>query len=333
MKIFKIALALAGAMLASQGQTFDLTHLAIKAVSGAIHVPASNPHGQRVKIGQNAEVDPANLQLPASTGSFSACQATFANGEPPRGGSTEHAARPLCFNGFAVLYSPKTKTPIYSAEVLNRERIHQAKGEQRTNVFFEDARLPLSERALLNDYRGSGYDRGHTSPAGDQASPESMGQSFSLANMVPQSQENNRFAWADIEKATRKYVERASGNVYVITGPAYEKGQCPFVLVAQRQLQAKGFIVPSDPGETVREAVIKAGFKAPYRYDADACTIGASKVAVPSYLFKLVYDANTKRAWAHWLQNTDWAKVGKPISYEELVQRTGINFLPGYKAI
>jgi endonuclease G len=41
----------------------------------------------------------------------------------------------------------------------------------------------------------------------------------------------------------------------------------------------------------------------------------------------LVYDPSTKRAWAHWLDNTDDAKVGKPISYEELVVRNGIEFL------
>lgn len=59
-------------------------------------------------------------------------------------------------------------------------------------------------------------------PAADMATPEAMAQSFSLANMVPQSPENNRTAWANIEKATRKYVMRASGDVYVITGPVFD---------------------------------------------------------------------------------------------------------------
>lgn len=57
--------------------------------------------------------------------------------------------------------------------------------------------------------------------------------------------------------------------------------------------------------------------------------IGPNQVWVPNYLFKLVYDPSTKRAWAHWLENSDSARVGKPISYDELVRRTGIDFMPG----
>jgi endonuclease G, mitochondrial len=59
-------------------------------------------------------------------------------------------------------------------------------------------------------------------------------------------------------------------------------------------------------------------------------TIGPDRVWVPQHLFKLVYDPSTNRIWAHWLDNSDGARVGKPISYEELVRRTGIQFLPGH---
>ena len=60
-----------------------------------------------------------------------------------------------------------------------------------------------------------------------------------------------------------------------------------------------------------------------------AQTIGANQVAVPTHLFKLVYDANTGRAWAHWQQNADSARAGPPISYGELVQRVGMELLAG----
>lgn len=58
-------------------------------------------------------------------------------------------------------------------------------------------------------------------------------------------------------------------------------------------------------------------------------TIGNNRVWVPQHLFKLVYDPSTNRAWAHWQDNNEDAKAGKPISYEELVKRTGVEFLPG----
>ena len=58
-------------------------------------------------------------------------------------------------------------------------------------------------------------------------------------------------------------------------------------------------------------------------------SIGPGQVHVPKYLFKLVYDERQGRAWAHWHLNSDATRASKPISYTELVQRTGIEFLPG----
>jgi len=51
-------------------------------------------------------------------------------------------------------------------------------------------------------------------------------------------------------------------------------------------------------------------------------------VRVPRYLFKLVYDATTGRSWAHWQENREGERVSAPISYRELVRRTGVEFLP-----
>lgn len=44
-----------------------------------------------------------------------------------------------------------------------------------------------------------------------------------MANIVPQAAQNNRGVWAkSVEKATRHYVERSAGEIYVLTGPAYK---------------------------------------------------------------------------------------------------------------
>ena len=58
-------------------------------------------------------------------------------------------------------------------------------------------------------------------------------------------------------------------------------------------------------------------------------TIGAGRVWVPSHLYKLVYDAAENKAWAFWVENTNEARMIRPISYEDLVQRVGIEFMPG----
>jgi len=219
----------------------------------------------------------------AQPNDFSNCPQFFAGGVAPVIANLEaRHPRALCFDAFAVMYSGTTKTPVYVAERLNRTQLTDAQDEKRTNRFYEEARLPSAERSHLNDYKASGYDRGHMAPAADMPTAQAMAQSFSLANMVPQAPVNNRKTWAGIEKATRKYAMRAQGDVYVISGPVFDK---------------------------------------------NPATIGAGNVAVPGHLFKLVYDSATHKAWAYWVENVDSARASRPISYAELLQRTGMQLL------
>ena len=70
-------------------------------------------------------------------------------------------------------------------------------------------------------------------------------------------------------------------------------------------------------------------FTGPVYPDSGSQVIGHGRVWVPSHLYKLVYDAGANRAWAHWVDNDNEARAEKPITYTELVRRTGIEFLPG----
>lgn len=213
---------------------------------------------------------------------FANCPQFFAKASPPIA-KPQPKLRALCFDAFAILHSGITKTPIYVAQKLTRTSIADA-NEKRHDKFYEEARLPRDERATLEDYKHSGWSRGHMAPAGDMPTASAMAQSFSLANMVPQAIKHNGGAWANtVEKATRHYAARARGNVYVITGPVFES----------------------------------------------KLVIGTGQVAVPTHLFKLVYDEERNVAWAHWHANSDETRGSKPISYAELVRRTGIEFLPG----
>ncbi len=127
----------------------------------------------------------------------------------------------LCFNGFAVMYSGVTRTPLWSAEYLDRARLNQAKLIDREDSFHEESRLPTSMRAKVADYSGSGYDRGHLAPNGNMANRSQQYDSFSLANIAPQSPRNNRYIWRNIESATR-YLTQQYGEVYSVTGVAFK---------------------------------------------------------------------------------------------------------------
>lgn len=68
-------------------------------------------------------------------------------------------------------------------------------------------------------------------------------------------------------------------------------------------------------------------FTGPY-YAQQPETIGEGRVAIPSHIYKVVYDATSGRSWVHWHENTPNFKAGPPISYADFVQRTGLHLLP-----
>lgn len=82
------------------------------------------------------------------------------------------------------MYSGVTKTPIWSAEYLTKEKI--AAKLPRKDSFHPESKLPSSERAELSDYARSGYDRGHMTPSADMGMASAQAETFTLANMVPQ---------------------------------------------------------------------------------------------------------------------------------------------------
>ncbi|MGU3408244.1 DNA/RNA non-specific endonuclease [Methylobacterium brachiatum] len=161
----------------------------------------------------------AVLALAGSAEAEVTCPALFADGLAPVLTNSKLAARtvPLCFEAFAVLHSGVTRTPLYSAEHLTRASVAEARKVARDDAFHEETRLPEAERASLEDYVRSGFDRGHLAPAGDMPTLSAQAESFSLANIVPQNRVLNRGLWADIEEGTRRLASRR-GSIFVVTG-------------------------------------------------------------------------------------------------------------------
>ncbi len=156
-----------------------------------------------------------------SSSNNSECLNQFYRDEPPilTKESLKKNSYPLCFNGFNVMYSGVSKTPLWTAEYLSPSRLSQK--IKREDNFHEEMRVSSNHRALLADYRGSGYDRGHMSPNADMPTKASQSDSFSLANMVPQAPKNNQQVWRELEEATRAMVTKQKKDVYVVTGPMF----------------------------------------------------------------------------------------------------------------
>jgi endonuclease G len=89
---------------------------------------------------------------------------------------------------------------------------------QRTNDFREDPAVSTGS-ATLADYHGSGYDRGHLSPAADNsANAQAMSESFYMSNMSPQTPGFNRGIWRSLEELFRTWSASHDGMYVVAAG-------------------------------------------------------------------------------------------------------------------
>ena len=90
--------------------------------------------------------------------------------------------------------------------------------------FIVDDEVP-APRAELVDYKGSGYDRGHMCPAGDNKwGFEPMKESFFLTNICPQDHNLNCGDWNELEIACRNWANKY-GDIYIVAGPILYKGK------------------------------------------------------------------------------------------------------------
>ena len=140
----------------------------------------------------------------------------------------------ICRLGYAVNYNYGTKVAHFVVEHIKATDL--VKTANRKDDFRMDPLVDDDKEATLEDYAGSGYDRGHIAPAADFShSAEEMSESFYLTNMMPQVPNNNRGIWKKTEGMARDYAEKY-GEVYVISGTIYE---------GERVVMGNNVLVPS----------------------------------------------------------------------------------------
>jgi endonuclease G len=127
--------------------------------------------------------------------------------------------------GYTLCYVEEYEQASWVAYQLTSAQI---KGKnERENDFRPDPEVSTGS-AVPDDYRGSGYDRGHLAPAADfKLSGTLMSESFFMSNMSPQVPDFNRGIWEKLESRVRTWVKRDE-VLYIVTGPVL-KGNMAYI--------------------------------------------------------------------------------------------------------
>ena len=197
---------------------------------------------------------------------------------------------------FVLLYDTTTLVPQWVSYRLTQADLDGY--AERTDDFRPDPELPVGHRSELEDYRLSGYDRGHMAPAADfTRSPEAMSMTFLLSNMAPQRPALNRGIWATLEGEVRILAQR-NATLWVLTG-------CLFLDSLSRRSFPQVFI-------------------------------GPHRVAVPTHFFKVILcerQDGSRQMYAFVLANSASALPGPPKQYLTSVDAvealSGLDFFSG----
>jgi len=117
---------------------------------------------------------------------------------------------------YALSYNRERGTANWVAWQLNQNWLGNI---ERQDDFRADDSLPENwYRVKANDYTGSGYDRGHMVPSADRtATVEDNSATFLMTNIIPQTPDNNRGAWRELEEYCR-YLVKQGKELYIIAG-------------------------------------------------------------------------------------------------------------------
>ncbi|CAD5939760.1 Nuclease [Planktothrix agardhii] len=117
---------------------------------------------------------------------------------------------------FVLSYNSTTGTANWVSWQLNSSWVGIVK---RQNNFRPDETLPPGwYQVQSNDYRGTGYDRGHLVPSGDRTNNlDQNSTTFLMTNIIPQAPELNRGIWSDLEKECREWIKKGK-ELYIIAG-------------------------------------------------------------------------------------------------------------------
>ena len=162
-----------------------------------------------------------------------------------------------------------------------------------SDPFQPDPDLPAGQRTELDEYKGSGYQRGHICASADRLnSKEANEQTFYLSNIMPQSGALNEGIWLEMENKVQSWGKDKDfrQTLYVVKGGTIDDANI-------RAYTQTGMVVPK------------------YFYMALLCEDPQGEY----------------KAMAFWVEHTSRNESGRPLrnyvkSVRELEQLTGIDF-------
>ena len=122
-------------------------------------------------------------------------------------------------DGYSLSYYEAHEQAEWVAYELKKSQLSDAKYKR---PYFQIDEAVSTGAAHWQNYKNSGYDRGHLCPAGDRNySLEAYNETFLTSNISPQKHEFNAGVWNSLEQTIRFWAKKYDG-VFIVTGGILE---------------------------------------------------------------------------------------------------------------
>lgn len=157
------------------------------------------------------------------------------------------------YRDYVLSYNEEHEQAEWVAYLLTRENLEKP-WNKRSDNFMPDARVKTGS-STPDDYRNSGYDRGHLVPAADMAyDVESQQETFFMSNISPQARNFNKGIWRELEELTRNWAKKFK-ELYVVTGPVLTQEPKGYIGDNEVSVPAAYFKVLLDLAEPEQKAI------------------------------------------------------------------------------
>ncbi len=215
---------------------------------------------------------------------------------------------------YIINYDKDLKVPTWVAYRLRDSDVVPA---DRLNCFRTDIRLPdPADSPACEDYKDSGFDRGHLVPRSDMNRSEAaMINTFMFTNMAPQIGTGfNRDFWRHLESRVKKWAKDRR-EIYVITGSIFDRDNN-----GARDADDDPIKEVTEPGS---EVAVPSHFFKIVMTDLPNESVDSIAIILPHQVFTFATNA---------LALKDQELENHIVSIRDVEDVTGINFNPGIPA-